>query len=114
MAAIRPPWRSTIHEAIANPRPVPPLRRAGRPIEAVEHPRQVLGLDARALVLDDEDCVAAVGPDEDVDAAASRGMADRVVDEDADELAQPRRVAGHLGGHGVDDQLDVPLGGEAA
>ena len=90
---MRPSWRSTIHFAIARPRPGAAGRRAGRAPEAVEHARHVLGADARTLVLHLDRGDRAGRADRDTDLAAARAVADRVVDEDHHELAEAGRVA---------------------
>ena len=56
------------------------------------------------------DRVAAVGPDADVHAAAVGRVAEGVVDEDPDELAEPRGIAAHLGRYGVDDERPPAFG----
>ena len=99
---------------MARPRPVPPPRRARRPVEALEDVGHVLGPDARAVVLDDERGAGPLRPDRDADPAVGRAVADGVVDEDHDQLAEPSRIAGDDGGLRVDDDPDAPVGGGLA
>ena len=72
--------------------------------------RHVLGPDPRAVVLDDERGAAGAGPHGDPDAPIDRAVADRVVDQDHDELSKPRRVAGDDGRLRVDEDVDAAIG----
>src|SRR5436190_21601155 len=85
-------------------------RSAGCSIETFEDMRHVLGPDPRAVVLDDERGAAGAGPHGDPDAPIDRAVADRVVDQDHDELSKPRRVAGDDRRLRVDEDVDAAIG----
>ena len=80
-------------------------RCVGRPPEAVEEVRQILGANARAIVLDADRRMRS-GPDHDPDSATPRRVAQGIVDEDRDELAQPLRVPHYGGRCRVEPNLD--------
>ena len=75
------------------PRPVPP---DGAPLARQNRSKtwgMSSGFTPRPVVLDVEQRGVAVAPDGDADVTAGRAVADRVVDEDEHELAEPRGVA---------------------
>ena len=108
---IVPSWCSAIHFAIARPRPVPPAgapgarqkrsKTRGRSSGATPGPESSTATRRRS----------GVGPDEDADGATARAVADRVVDEDRDELAQARRVADRRRRRGIDLEPHAGRGG---
>src|SRR5690242_2677434 len=87
----------------------PAAGRASGPIEPIEDAGQVLGSYPRAFVLHHEDRVAGFRSHANADLAAARCMAQSVIDEDADELAQSRRIADDLGRHRVDHEPDAAV-----
>ncbi len=111
-ASIRPSCRSTIHWRDGQAEAGPVAGRPWRPVEPIEQARQVLGSDARTVVLDDEGRLAVDRAHPHRDVATLRDMANGVVDEDDDELAQPCRVADDLGRLRVDRDADGPTRGD--
>ena len=105
-AWIEPPWRSAIQRAIARPRPVPPLGASGARQNRSNTCSRCAGVDPRSLVLDAQ---PRPGPDRDRHPAARRRVADRVVDQDRRQLAQPRLVAADGRGHDVQHQPDAAM-----
>jgi hypothetical protein len=80
----------------ARPRPSPPRRREGRRLalpEPLEEPRQRLGADPLAGVTDAHLGARVLLPQGDADLAALRGELDRVRDQVAEHLLEPRGVA---------------------
>ena len=90
---IRPPWRSTIQLAIASPRPVPP---DGAPGARQKRSKTCAMSSSRMPGPWSATSIVATGRrrrTDDRHRAAARAVADGVVDEDRDQLAQARRVA---------------------
>ena len=97
-ARIVPPCRSTIQRAIARPRPAPPrvgAAHAVAAVEALEDALEILGRDARTLVVDLERHRAAArrGRRAQRDAPGPRRVAHRVLDEVHDDLVDALGVA---------------------
>ena len=98
-----PPWRSTIHWAMARPRPAPPSVEAPGRVGAVEafEDACLVGLgDAGALVEHlDGDAVGAA-PRAHLDRAAARRVAHRVLEQVGDHLVHALGIAvgGEVGG----------------
>jgi len=82
-------------------------RRAGSTPEPFEDPWHVLGPDPGAIVLDLDDCLRRVVPDTDADGAAARGVADGIVDEDHDQLAQPDGIAADDRWFGIEEEANA-------
>ncbi len=69
-------------------------RRVGA-VEALEDARRVLGLEARSVVLDDEQRLGALAAHGDANRRSRRRVDERVLQEVAGHLAKARLVAGH-------------------
>ena len=84
-------------------------------VEALEHALPFFQRDARAVILHDQLHVAIDAGEADCDRATIRNMAQRVVDEIEDELAEQRNMANHRQWIGlvVEGQIDGPIEGNA-
>ena len=109
--SIRPPWRSTIQAAMASPRPGAAARRARAPGRTARTraagPRAGCPGPSSSTT---SEAPLPTGPDGHPDPAVGRAVADRVVDQDHDQLAEPGRVAGHDRRLRVDLDPDAPVG----
>ena len=82
------------------------------PPEPLPQARQVGGLDARPLILDNEQCRPRFRPDANRHGRAGRTVADGIVDQDRHELAQSDRVAADGRRHRIEHNRDVPFHAE--
>ena len=101
------PCSSAMRLTIDRPRPLPGLRLPGRAMEAVAEPRQQLGAHARTVVLDDD----ALRFEPHVDRDGGRPVAQRVVEQVAQQRGQQRLVTVQRHGHeAVRRPVDRDLG----
>ena len=95
---------------MARPRPVPPGRASGARQNRSKTCWRSVGRDPRPVVVDHQDRFPALGPDGHRHHSPDRTVADRIVDEDRHELAQPGRIADDLDGTGVERDPDLRPG----
>ena len=104
-SSIAPPWASTNWRASGRPRPTAassPVRPSTVRLEPVEHPRLVGRGDAGAIVRDDDPGPLAVALGAEQHAAARRGVGKGVLEDIAERLAEPPRIAGDDADLGLD------------
>ena len=100
-----PPIASTSSRTIARPRPLLASRRCGLRtggVEALEHVRQIAGVDARAVVVDGHRRVGSDGDDH-----LEAGVGQRVLDEVGGHLSEPVGIG--RSPHGLTMSLHLQL-----
>jgi hypothetical protein len=107
------PWASPIALTMARPRPVPSgaARVRGEPLEGPEEEVDVGGRDRRAGVGDGQDGPPGLEAGGDVDASGGLVVADRVVDQVADQSLDQAGVAADRCRAGLGGYLDPEASG---